>query len=139
MSLFQFGAFFLSSGVPSPWKIECDNLDDGDIATLAQLVRRVVGPFHAVQGVPRGGLRLASALQPFVTIDGPRLLVDDVLTTGKSMSALRDEIYLNDGIDRVARPHYVKGCVLFARGQCPYWISAVFQTPEALWLQPRKR
>ncbi len=39
--------------------------------------------------MPIGGLRLAQAMQPYVSSSGPLLIVDDVLTTGQSMEKHR--------------------------------------------------
>jgi orotate phosphoribosyltransferase len=120
--LFQLGDFTLHSGEVSDFKIDCDYLDDADIETLASILARRLPPFHRVEGVPRGGLRLAEALQTHTTpapvyepSDRPDLLiVDDVLTSGKSMDAQRA------GRDAL-------GAVLFARGPCPAWVMPLFQ------------
>jgi hypothetical protein len=81
--------------------------------------------------VPPGGLRLAETLRPFA-FDGPHLIVDDVLTTGRSMERHLDEL-------KKARadpgPRYV-GAVIFASGQCPFWVDALFGMPEKFWPQP---
>jgi len=65
MNLFQLGDFTLNSGAKSVWKIDCDALSDGDIAALARMVQILVGPFHSVEGIPRGGLRLAESSLAF--------------------------------------------------------------------------
>jgi len=127
MSLFQLGEFNLHSGGSSNWKIECDSLDDGDVQTLAMLMSRLYqvkdSVFLNVFGVPQGGVRFADALRPLVKLS-PRsdtvLLVDDVMTTGQSMGAMR--IVLKREHDR-----QVCGVVAFARMACPYWINPVFQ------------
>ena len=62
MALFSLSPFTSSAGVTLPFKIECDALTDDDIETLAEMIRQMVGPFSSVEGVPRGGLRLAAAL-----------------------------------------------------------------------------
>lgn len=111
--LFQRGAFILHSGEPVGWKIDCDALTDTDMHTLAELITARVGPFGAVEGVPRGGTRLASWLAHYQTAGGPLLIVDDVLTTGSSMDAHRA------GREAI-------GAVIFARGQCPPWITPLF-------------
>lgn len=91
MSLFKTGTFTSAAGLELQWKIECNALTDEDLTTIAC----VAGPrlnFSSVEGVPNGGLRLAQALEPFVT-EGARggdlLIVDDVFTTGWSMEQHR--------------------------------------------------
>ena len=132
MNLFQLGDFTLNSGAKSRWKLECDALADADISALAEMIRQMVGPFGFVQGVPRGGLRLAEALAPFVSLTGTMLLVDDVMTTGGSMERAR-AAYEHVPDNRII------GAVIFARGQRPHWIKALFQMPECFWLSPRHR
>lgn len=129
MNLFQSGNFTLSSGLSSKHKIDCDALTDGDIDTLAAMIRCAVGPFSAAVGVPRGGLRLAEALRPFADSECHTLLiVDDVLSTGGSIKRFAAEHCPDDGCATVI------GAVIFARGRCPAWVTPLFQTPECLWL-----
>lgn len=135
MNLFQLGDFTLNSGAKSKWKLECDALSDGGIAALAEMIRQLVGPFGGVEGVPRGGLRLEAALKPYAGLDGPHLIVDDVLTTGGSMEKMRKSLPIQGPAGRPG----VIGAVVFARGQCPLWIKALFQMPECFWLKPRTR
>lgn len=115
--LFQAGAITLHSGEPSDFKIECDALTDEDWGNLAQLIARRV-KFGAVVGVPRGGLALASKLQPHVT-SGPTLIVDDVLTTGASIEAYH-------------RTDTDIGIVVFARDECPSWVTPLFRASPFL-------
>jgi orotate phosphoribosyltransferase len=133
MNLLQLGDFTLNSGAKSPFKIECDAFTDEDWKTLADLIRQMVGDFSSVEGVPRGGLRLAKELEPYaVSLSNYHLLVDDVLTTGGSMEKAASQVHL-------IHQKLVKGTVVFARGQCPHWIRAVFQMPECFWIKPMKR
>lgn len=109
--MFKKQDFTSHAGLSLNWKIECDDLTDEDIETLAWVVSRKF-TFGSVKGIPRGGLRLAAALEQYCTT-GPRLLVDDVLTTGSSLVA-----------------EYSKGdigVVIFARGNCPKWVTPIFQ------------
>lgn len=122
MNLFQLGSFTLSSGARASWKIDCDALASADWQCLAEMIRRLVGPFGSVEGVPRGGLKLAAALEPFVVAGGPLLLTDDVWTSGGSMRRHRG--------DREAI-----GAVVFARGPVEPWVRALLPLPEELWLQ----
>lgn len=123
-NLFQIGDFSLHSGSKSKWKIECDALTSGDWETLALMIAERAKPFGAVLGVPRGGLALATALLPYVddrrVPRHPTLIVDDVLTTGNSVMEL------------IAKPNGpVKVWVVFARGQCPPGVNAIFQMPQS--------
>lgn len=134
-SLFQLGQFTLNSGASSSWKLECDALTDDDWRALAEMVRLMVGQFNSVEGVPRGGLKLAEYLRPHVSPSGPHLIVDDVLTTGGSMERVC-ETYLKGKVASLEGP-LVRGAVIFARGRCPLWIHSVLQMPECFWLKPK--
>ncbi len=112
LPLFVRANFVSHSGLPMNWKIECDALTDADIDTLAFVIAGEIA-FSDVVGVPSGGMRLAVALQQYAT-EGPVLIVDDVLTTGRSMEETRERF-----------PGAV-GAVLFARGHVPDWITAVW-------------
>jgi orotate phosphoribosyltransferase len=118
MGLFQMGSFVAASGTELPWKVECDALTDADWKWAALQIA-CNGPFSSVEGVPTGGLRLASLLLPFaethrqVEPSGPLLIVDDVLTTGGSMERQRA------GRDAL-------GFVVFARGPLPPWVRALW-------------
>lgn len=112
--LFVKGNFKSHAGLDLDWKIECDSLTNDDIATLAYLIGTRL-KFGAVIGIPRGGSKLALALQSFRT-KGPVLIVDDVLTTGTSMNKMK------------AKYPDAVGVVIFARGVCPDWIMPVFQS-----------
>jgi len=85
--LFKFGEFTSASGKRLAWKVDCDGLPDDDLKAIAALY----GPplnFRAAVGIPRGGLRLAEALQEYATgLPGdPLLIVDDVFTSGHSIT-----------------------------------------------------
>lgn len=115
--LFRLGRFMSAAREPLSWKVECDALTWNDWLCLAE----VIGPrlhFGQVEGVPRGGCPLARALEMYATPGGPLLIVDDVLTTGSSMERHRA------GRDAI-------GVVLFARSDCPEWITPVWQLGRA--------
>lgn len=119
MNLFQTGSFTLHSGEVSTFKIDCDALTKKDLQAIALQLTLRVAPFSAVKGVPRGGLKLAAALQPYVSYNAGRLLiVDDVFTTGASMEEFRDS--MNTYYDPI-------GAVIFARGKTPSWITPLFR------------
>ena len=113
ISLFQQGDFNLHSGNRSNWKIDCDALTDKDWSTLAMMTSQLFH-FSAVAGIPGGGLKLANKLQKYCRKGYPTLIVDDVLTTGKSMEETRKNY-----------PNAI-GVVVFARGECPEWITSLF-------------
>ena len=85
MNLFQLGKFVSHAGNELEWKIECDALTDDDWECLAKMISEHTN-FGSVYGIPRGGTKLANALEKYIDPDSKiRLVVDDVYTTGKSM------------------------------------------------------
>lgn len=112
--LFVAESFTSHAGLPLTFKIECDALTDEDIRCCAHEIAKRVPPFRTVEGVPRGGLRLAEALRPHTRASGDLLIVDDVLTTGESMERHRS--------GRTA----AVGAVIFARGPCPWWVTPLW-------------
>jgi orotate phosphoribosyltransferase len=123
MNLFNLANFTLSSGKKSNWKIDCDALSESDIECLAHLIKQLVGNFASVEGVPTGGNRLAEALKPFCS-KGPHLIVDDVLTTGRSMTK---------ALNAHKEDKWIIGAVIFARGPVLTWVKALFSIDESLW------
>jgi orotate phosphoribosyltransferase len=117
--LFRLGAFTLNSGRKSQFKIDCDFLTDDDWDALAWLVANRVPYFGSVEGVPRGGVKLASALLPYVT-SGQTLITDDVITTGASM-------------ERRRAGRNCLGVVIFARGPVPAWVTPLFSLDKRFW------
>lgn len=118
INLFVNEPFTSRAGLPLDWKIECDALSDADIETItAMIARRFL--FRQAIGIPRGGLRLARALQMYRLPGHPILIIDDVFTTGKSMQAARKDLGNN-----------TIGVVIFARGKCPDWITPIFQLTD---------
>ncbi len=115
MTLFKNEKVISHAGLHLPFKIECDALTEEDIETIAAIISRKY-KFRAVCGIPRGGIRLAAALQKYLSNEGLVLIVDDVLTTGLSMEDARRQI----GGDAF-------GIVIFARGKCPEWVKPIFQ------------
>ncbi len=112
--MIEYASFLGHSSVNLPWKINCDTMTDEDWAGLAQIVRAKFS-FSQVMGIPRGGLKFAAALRPFCS-DGPLLLVDDVMTTGRSMEEYRAYHPTMPTI----------GVVVFSRGPVPDWIHPIF-------------
>ena len=121
MNLFQLGNFVSHAGNELEWKIECDALTDDDWECLAKMISEKT-EFGSVYGIPRGGTKLADALQKYCKPNHPiRLVVDDVWTTGKSM---RDVMKKGD-----------MGFVIFARERIQFnpdnYVRALF-TMEVL-------
>jgi hypothetical protein len=114
--LFVKRDFVMHSGGVAHWKIECDAITDSAIETLAWIIADK-GKFKRVVGVPMGGIRLAVALQKYVSNEGPTLIVDDVLTTGQSMEEAKAKIGDPTAI----------GIVIFARNRCPSWVRPIFE------------
>ena len=120
MSLFQKGNFQLASGAVSTFKIECDALTDEDLECIAYLLfQRIPHEFAEVVGVPTGGVRLAKAMEKYITPGySPTLIVDDVFTTGGSF----DRFIKEKGYDKM---RYM-AAVIFARHEPPEWITPLF-------------
>ncbi len=119
MNLINYGNFLSHSGLRLPYKIDCDALSDRDIESLGHIIAGKIPAYDKVVGIPQGGLRIANALQNYINPHTSRtLIVDDVLTTGKSMEEMRLKL-LGDGFP-------IDGVVIFARTTPPPWIRAVF-------------
>jgi hypoxanthine phosphoribosyltransferase len=115
--MIKLGTFTAHSGEALPWKIECDMIPDDWIHTFAAMIAKKFR-FRRVLHIPTGGTRLAQALEDYKTPDGSILLVDDVLTTGRSMIEARD---------RLREDLEVEGVVLVARTVIiPDWIYPIF-------------
>lgn len=128
MNLIQTGDFTLNSGRKSFFKFDCDAFTEKDWEGAAELIRRRVGPFGIVMGVPRGGIALQLLLSSHIHFDSKRvLLVDDVLTTGGSMESMRATF-------KSELPDFdIVGAVVIARGPCPEWITPVLRVDEFFW------
>lgn len=122
MSLFQLGHFQLHSGNYSDWKIDCDFLTDEDLMALAKIAADEILPeFGRVISIPTGGDRLATFLDVYSSSESHiTVIVDDVLTTGKSME---EALFNYDG-----DPDSVVGLVIFNRsgGDALDWIYPIF-------------
>jgi hypothetical protein len=118
-SLFQQGNFMSAAGLPLTWKIECDALTNADWQTIALASINHLPPFRRAVGVPRGGIKLARELDKHSTTDANlTLVVDDVWTTGKSLT-------------EHARAHVDgewHGFVAFSRGDLPSHVSCFLRT-----------
>lgn len=122
--LFKFGEFVSHSGLRLEWKLDCETgLRSQDWDDIAKIITSKIR-FSEVIGIPKGGLAMAEALQPYCEPNFPLLIVDDVLTTGKSMIEARSKMKIEGS---------VVGVVLFARGPCPNWVLPLMKV--ALWAQ----
>lgn len=122
INLLQYASFKSHSGLTLPWKIDCDALADEDIETIAKIINDKF-KFSRVIGIARGGLRLMEALRQYC-LPGPEidhvLIVDDVMTTGKSMV----EAYRAIRADGITAP--ITGVVIFSRGPQVSWVHSLF-------------
>ena len=118
MSLFSLGDFTSHSGKLLHWKIECDHLTEDDWECIAFMIQERQD-FQEVIGIPKGGIPLQNALDKYKTFNmaAPLLIVDDVLTTGKSFQ----EFNQNRGL----APFIVRW-VVFSRIEPPDGINALF-------------
>lgn len=124
--LFKFGWFSSHSGFQLPWKVDCESgLRDSDWEALASIIAGKFS-FRSVYGIPKGGVKLADALQRYCEPEYPVLIVDDVLTTGRSFINARAAL---------GNPEDIVGVVVFARGRCPDWVWPICQVSE--WAQSR--
>lgn len=124
-TLFKWGEFTSHSGLSLPFKIDCDALTDDDISCIAKYIASKQS-FGVVEGIPSGGLRLSKALEEYAVFEAPFnvLIVDDVLTTGRSMELRKAEQ------PPQVHPDDIVGWVMFARTEIPNWINAVFKMCE---------
>ena len=66
--LFQKVDFISHAGIPLSWKIECDAIKPQEWNCFATMIMDYqTEPFSKVVGIPRGGLPLQYALEPYVT------------------------------------------------------------------------
>ena len=122
--LFIKKTFVSHAGNTLDCKIECDSLTNDDIKTLAYLISKQY-TFKMVYGIPRGGVRLALALSMYVNPDSRYILiVDDVLSTGKSMEEAKVKMKSHVTFDSD-----IRGVVIFSRQNysnrwvTPVWLS----------------
>ena len=125
MDLFQSVNFKSHSGLNLTWKIEMDALSEQDWFTIKKMIMEITPPFREAVGIPSGGVKLGDLLNEHATgkEGDPICIVDDVLTTGGSME------YFLSQYQRNRRPFTAIGWVVFARTQCPPWVTALFQMP----------
>ena len=126
MTLFKRGKFTSHSGVELDFKIECDALTDEDIECVAEYIASKMNCRFMVQGIPRGGCRLADALKQYEDLQAPFqiLIVDDVCTTCTSMEKAKA------AQPPQVHPSDVVGWVIFARTTPPDWVHAMFTMNE---------
>ena len=115
MPVFERKEFMLRTGVYARYTIDCDAFDEEEMETLAWLISEK-GTFREVHAASRGARRLAATLEKYRSEDGVRLIVDDVLTTGQSMTEAREQTGWHDAV----------GVVIFSRGPCPDWVMPIF-------------
>ena len=125
--LFEAGDFISHAGNKLAWKIECDAIRPEWWDGLARMIMDYqITPFRWVEGIPRGGIPLASALQKYAdpNADNIGLVVDDVWTTGTSMKE-----YISENHPTLLH-NQIHRWVVFARSPCDDGTRALFTMPE---------
>ena len=120
MELFVIKDFISHAGIPMTYKIECDAITESEWEALATMIMNFQKePFGKVLGIPRGGLPLQKALEPYATgkDTDPLLVVDDVYSTGTSF------------IEFCGDDECLKW-VVFARVPTKGGVKALFTMPE---------
>ena len=122
IDLFQKVDFKSHAGLDLTWKIEMDALTPNEWDCISHMIRELSPPFREVIGIPRGGNILGKLMNRHGTgkREDPICIVDDVLTTGGSMIEYAETEF--GGED-------VIGWTVFARGQMPEWVNALFRMP----------
>ena len=123
VDLFQKVDFKSHAGLDLTWKIEMDAVSTKEWKCIAHIIMEYSQPFREAIGIPRGGTALGQLLDKYSTrkVSDPICIVDDVMTTGKSMIEERQRL--------VGMSAGVIGWVVFARGPVPVWCDAVFRMP----------
>ena len=98
MDLFQKCDFISHAGLHLKWKIEMDALSDAEWDTCATMIMEYQKrPFYKAEGIPRGGVKLANALNKYASgtfqFEFEVLICDDVYTTGASFREYIGENY----------------------------------------------
>lgn len=115
--MIEVGDFVSHSGLTLPYKICCEDFLQSDWEGFAELIAKKYN-FGEVYGIPRGGTILAECLEKYRTPGvSYQLIVDDVLTTGKSMEEAKEML----------NKPFTIGVVIFSRSKdIPYWCNTFF-------------
>lgn len=122
--MFKWKSFKSHAGKSLKWKIECDNLSEEDIECLAKLIYTKYS-YECISHPPTNSANVIDLINKLerhksFNADYDYLIVDDVLTTGKSMNDIYEHLHTDYG-------YKIKGVVIFARSECPGWITPIFQ------------
>ena len=122
IDLFQKVDFESHAGLDLSWKIEMDALSENEWKCITHMIMELSQPFRAAIGIPRGGVKLGQYLNEHSTQkeEDPYLIVDDVMTTGGSMTEYKKEHF---------KDKFSIGWVVFARSHVPIWCDALFRMP----------
>jgi orotate phosphoribosyltransferase len=130
MPLFVPGEFTAASGKTLRTKIECDALTAQDWDGIAELAFPMLPPFAHVNGVPRGGIPFAKAMEKYAVPNEKAvdegvysiLVCEDVITTGGSVEKWMNHL-------RGLYPAHINDFIIvcaFARGKLPDGYYSVF-------------
>ena len=113
--LFTSGDFISHAGLPLKWKIECDAIRPEEWDCLAQMIMDYQKmPFSWVEGIPRGGMSLASALEkyidPYTSMWQKRYY--ETLFNNEDNHYFKKQVCLNymEGLEWVMN-YYTTGCI----------------------------
>lgn len=126
IKMFKFKNFKSHTGKLLSWKIECNDLSKDDIKCITNVIIHRISYQHVLCPPTKSKQlrRLIALLKHHATKEGryAYLIIDDVLTTGKSMEQ-EYQFLQNHGIEK----RLITGIVIFARNECPHWITPIFQ------------
>lgn len=137
MSIFKSQTITKSDGTKLDWVIDCDDFTDTELGIFAKLIISKYPDFflvthpnsHYGSCVPRLAKAIAD-IKIGTPLDQAKyiLIVDDVLTSGKSM----EDLAIGYREKRTWDPRFqnIVGAVIFARGPCPAWITPLFSMQE---------
>lgn len=130
INLFRHGIFKLSSGDILTFKVECDALTNEDYRALAHIVEdriryRVAIGVPSKNKKPSNAEKFANALNEYATghTGDITLIVDDVLTTGKTLMEFTNKLKAKQQLQ-------YRGLVMFARKPIPpsmrSWVHSIW-------------
>lgn len=127
MPLFQSGDFLLHSGQHSAWKLECEAITLDEMKVIAKLLAERLPAFSRTVSVSEDSNNPATILRGCLAqyaeeTNKTLIVVDDVFTTGSTMSSARRKLQES----YVYSQYNIMGAVIFAREPIFDWIIPLF-------------